>query len=75
MFEPREVAVDMRSLAVWARKSICKKSLTDWLKPYIRGNTIVVDGLKLPTGQFVLEIQIADKDGERTSQKLRVSVQ
>lgn len=74
-FEPREAAVDMYSLAVWARKGIFKRSLTDWLKPYIRGNTIVADEVKLPRGEFVLEIQIADRGGEQTSQKLRVIVQ
>ena len=74
VFEPREVAVDMRSLSVWARKGIFKKSLTEWLKPYIRGNAIVAEGIALPIGQFVLEIQIADKVGQHTSQKFRVAV-
>ena len=75
VFEPREAPVDMYSLTVWAHKGIFKKSLTDWLKPYIHGNAIIVDGIKLPQGEFVLEIQIADRGGEQASQKFRVFVQ
>jgi len=75
VFEPREAPVDMYSLTVWARKGVFKKSVTDWLKPYIRGNAIIVDGIKLPEGEFVLEVQIADKGGEQASQKFRVFVQ
>lgn len=75
VFEPRQAAVDMRSLTVWARKGIFKKSLTDWLQPYIRGNAVVVNGAELPKGEFVLEVQIADRGGELTSKRFRVSVQ
>jgi hypothetical protein len=75
VFEPREAPVNMYSLTVLARKGIFKKSLTNLLKPYIRGNAIIVDGIKLPQGKFVLEVQIADRDGEQTSQQFHVFVQ
>jgi hypothetical protein len=74
VFEANGAEVDMTSLAVTARKGIFSKSLTDLLKPYVRGTSLQVDGVAIPSGRFLIEIAIADKTGVRTAETYRLEV-
>jgi hypothetical protein len=67
MFEPRQAPVRMDSLNVEARKGFFSKSLTDLLRPYIRGDWIEVTNLEIPSGRFVLDVSIADTNGNTTA--------
>jgi hypothetical protein len=64
----------MTSLQVKARKGIFKKSLTERLQPYIQGTSIVAQKVKMPSGQFIIEIDIADQEGARTFQRYYLQV-
>ncbi len=48
VFKQRTAPVDMNSLDVEARKGWFSKSLTDMVRPYVKGNTLDVPGLKSP---------------------------
>jgi hypothetical protein len=74
VFEPNRAPVNMNSLEVQARKGIIKISLTDRLKPYIQGTTIQAPNLQIPSGKFLIEIDIADVQGERTLRKYYLQV-
>jgi hypothetical protein len=74
LFEPNPAPVDMSSLQVRARKGFFKKSLTQFLKPYIRGTMIEARNLQFPSGKFMIEIDIADRDGQSTSQSYYLHV-
>jgi hypothetical protein len=74
VFEPNLAPVNMDSLEVKAKKGIFKVSLTERLKPYIQGTTIQAANLQLPTGRFLIEIDIADQKGERTSREYYLKV-
>ncbi len=55
-FESQRAPVDMDSLQVWARKGFFKKSVTHRFRPYIRGNALVAEDLKLSVGRFVIRV-------------------
>jgi hypothetical protein len=74
VFKPNRAPVNMDSLEVQARKGIFKISLTDRLKPYIQGTTIQAPNLEIPSGKFLIEIGIADVQGERTFRKYYLQV-
>ncbi len=74
IFEPNQAPIDMGSLKVKARKGFFKKSLTRFLKPYIRGTSIEAQNLKFPSGKFMIVIDIADKAGQSTSQSYYLHV-
>ena len=73
-FEETGAPVDMGSLEVNARKGFFSKSLTGLLKPYVQGTTLKVEELEVPTGNFLVEIQIADTKGSQTSESYRLQV-
>lgn len=73
-FEKNHAAVDMDSLQVKAKKGVFSKSLTERLKPYVRGETLDVNNAKIPAGKFQIEITIADVKGQRTSKSYRFIV-
>ncbi len=74
VFEENQSPINMASLEVKARKGIFKKSLTKRLKPYIQGTSIVAQGVKMPAGKFIIEIEIADQTGARTSKRYYLTV-
>lgn len=74
IFEPNQAPVNMDSLEVRARKSFIKMALTNRLKPYIHGTTIQAPNLQIPSGKFLIEIDIADEQGERTLKKYYLQV-
>jgi hypothetical protein len=59
--------VDMESLEVKAKKGLFYKSLTDKLKPYIKGTTIEASDVEIPEGRFLIEISVADSNGNATT--------
>jgi hypothetical protein len=67
IFEPGQAPVQMDSLHVEARKGLFSKSLTDLLRPYIRGDRIEVTNLEIPSGRFMLNVSIADTNGNTTA--------
>lgn len=73
-FESTSAPVDMGSLAVTARKGIFSKSLTDLLRPYVKGTSVAVDGVAIPAGKFLVEIAIADERGAQTVETFRLQV-
>ena len=73
-FEENRAPVDMDSLEIRARKGIFSKSLTDRLKPYLRGTAIEAEAVNVPEGRFLIQIEIADKTGEKTVETYRLEV-
>lgn len=69
LFEDGLSPVDMESLKVKARKGWFSKSLTKRLKPYLQGNSIRAEKVKIPSGRFKLEIKIADTSGTEVLQE------
>jgi hypothetical protein len=66
LFKDSQSPVDMTSLDIKAKKGIFSKSLTDRLKPYIRGTALEAKSVEIPEGKFRIEISIADKSGMKT---------
>lgn len=75
MFRGRDAAVDMSTLEVRGRKGIFSLSLSDRLRPYVKGESLVADGLAIPEGRFELEISIRDVAGRKTVESFRVQVE
>jgi hypothetical protein len=73
-FEPTRAPVDMESLEVRAKKAIFSVSLTDRLKPYLRGTNLEATGVNVPEGRFLIQIEIADKSGQKTVETYRLEV-
>ncbi len=74
VFEENRGPIDMESLQVKARKGIFSKSLTDMLRPYIQGTALQVKEVKIPEGNFLIEIEIADRTGAKTVGTYRLAV-
>jgi hypothetical protein len=74
LFQPRSLPVDMNSLDIEARKGFFSKSLTDMLKPYVHGTSLQVQNAQIPQGKFLLEISIADQEGDTTTQSYRLEI-
>lgn len=69
LFKDGVSAVDMASLNIKARKGWFSKNLTDRLKPYLLGQTILANDIEIPAGRFKLEISIADTGGNESIQE------
>src|SRR5262249_22555258 len=74
VFEPNRAPVDMDSLDVRARKGPFAVSLTSRLKPYVQGTSLQADGVSVPEGRFVVQIEILDRSGARTIETYRLDV-
>ena len=74
-FLKTQAEVDMSSLDVEAKKGLFSVSLTDRLKPYIHGNKLEANEIKIPPGQFTVIIRIADRVGTSTEKAYRFLVQ
>lgn len=68
-FEDGVSAVDMDSLNIKARKGWFSKNLTERLAPYLEGNSLKAENVKIPTGRFKLEIKISDVSGHESIQE------
>jgi len=66
--------VDMQSLEVKGKKGMFSKSLTQTLRPFIKGTRIDGEQIKIPKGEFHIEISIADKNGNQTVENYLVKV-
>jgi hypothetical protein len=73
-FQETRAPIDMESLEISARKGLFSKSLTDRLKPYLHGTAIEAEAVNVPEGRFLIQIEIADKTGERTVETYRLEV-
>jgi len=73
-FLQTQAEVDMNSLDVEAKKGLFSVSLTDRLKPYIHGNKLEANEIKIPAGQFTVIIRIADRVGTFTEKAYRFLV-
>jgi len=73
-FEETGAPVDMGSLEVRAKKGFFSVSLTDRLKPYLRGATLEATAIKIPEGRFLIQVEIADRSGGRTVDTFRLEV-
>ena len=74
-FLKTQAEVDMNSLDVEAKKGLFSVSLTDRLKPYIHGNKLEANKIKIPPGQFTVIIRIADRIGTFTEKAYLFLVQ
>ena len=73
-FEQNVAPVNMDSLEIKARKGLFSMSLTPRLKPYISGSSLEAQGLTIPEGKFLIQIEIEDTAGARTVQSYRLEV-
>jgi hypothetical protein len=65
-FEENRAPVDMNSLQIAAKKWLLTVSLTSRLRPYIQGTSLQANGVEVPAGLFVIQIEIADVAGAKT---------
>jgi hypothetical protein len=66
VFEAHRAAVNMDSLQITAKKGLFSKSLTARLRPYIQGTSLQAKAVTIPTGRFLIQIEIADDHGVKT---------
>ena len=66
-FVETSAPVDMESLEVKVKKGWFSKSLTDKLKPYVKGTTIEANDLEVPEGRYLIEFYVADSNGAETT--------
>ena len=66
LFEENRAPVDMNSLQIDAKKWLFTLSLTARLKPYIQGTSLQANGVQVPEGSFIIQIEIADVAGAKT---------
>ena len=73
-FEQNRAPVNMDSLDVKARKGPFSVSLTPRLKPFVQGTSLQAESVSVPEGRFVIQIEIADTQGTRTTETYRLEV-
>jgi hypothetical protein len=73
-FEALHAPVNMDSLQVTAKKGWFTKSLTDRLTPFVEGTQLAATGVKIPRGQFLIQIAIADQQGTERVETYRLTV-
>ncbi|MBF0481772.1 MAG: hypothetical protein HQK81_13570 [Desulfovibrionaceae bacterium] len=66
--------VAMETLEIKGKKGFFSLSLTDKVRPFIRGSRIEARGLTIPEGKFALEVSVADVDGARTVEVFKIEV-
>jgi hypothetical protein len=68
--------VKLETLEVCAAAWGFQRCFTDKLKPYLNANTNTLDvpNLEIPTGKYVIEIRIADAQGQETVADYKVAV-
>jgi hypothetical protein len=73
-FEQNRAPVDMESLEVRARKGILAVSLTPRLKPFVKGTMLESETVSVPEGRYLVQIDIVDVAGARTTESYRLEV-
>jgi hypothetical protein len=73
-FEQNRAPVDMESLDVRAKKGLLAVSLTPRLKPFVKGTRLESETVSIPEGRFLVQIEIVDVAGARTSESYRLDV-
>jgi len=68
--------VKLQTLEVCGKAWGFQRCFTDKLKPYLNANTNVLDvpNLDIPTGKYIIEIRIADDEGQETVAYYKVAV-
>jgi hypothetical protein len=68
--------VKLETLEVCGKAWGFQRCFTDKLKPYLNANTNSLDvpNLDIPTGKYVIEIRIADEQGQETVADYKVAV-
>lgn len=74
VFEENHTPVDMDSLQITAKKGIFSTSFTARLKPYIQGTSLQAKAVQIPAGRFLIQIEIADRQGTKTTETYRLMV-
>jgi len=74
LFQQNGAPVDMASLEITAKKGFLKRDLTERIRPYIQGTSVVATDLQVPKGKFKIQIIIADIKGNQTSTEYRLKV-
>lgn len=73
-FEQNRAPVDMESLDVRAKKGLLAVSLTPRLKPFVKGTRLESETVSIPEGRFLVQIEIVDVAGARTTESYRLDV-
>lgn len=73
-FQENQAPVDMSTLKIWAKKGLFKKSLTELLKPYMKGTVLRAESVNIPEGRFQIGFEIADERGRKTIGEYRLEV-
>lgn len=74
LFEPREnVPVDLGTLKVVVQKMF-DIDITERVTPYASPQGISIDDAKVPSGEHLIEISVADVQGRRTTQLVKLSI-
>jgi len=74
LFKEKSSPVAMDSINILAKKGMFKKNLTDRLKKYISGEKIDARELMLPSGKFLIIVEISDSSGRKTVEEYRLQV-
>lgn len=61
--------VDMETLNIKAKKGWFSKNLTKRLQPYLHGQSLKAENVKIPSGRFKLEIKVSDHKGNESLQE------
>jgi hypothetical protein len=73
-FEPRDnVPVDAKSLKVVVQKMF-DIDITDRVRPYLKPDGIYIDEAKVPSGEHVIEITLADEKGRKSTETLKLTI-
>jgi hypothetical protein len=73
-FEPRDnVPVDARSLKVVVQKMF-DIDITDRVRPYLKPDGIYIDEAKVPSGEHVVEITLADEKGRKSTETMKLTI-
>lgn len=75
-FMAHEAPVKLQTLEICGKAWGVERCFTDKLKPYLNARTNMLDvpTLEIPTGKYVIEIRIADKQGQMTVADYKVAV-
>jgi hypothetical protein len=75
-FMENRAPVKLETLEMCGKAWGFQRCFTDKLKPYLNANTNILDvpNLDIPTGKYVIEIRIADEQGQETVAYYKIAV-
>ena len=65
-FSQNQAPVDMDSLTVKFRGKFLRGDITKRLAPYVQGNSIKAEDIKIPGGDYILVVSVADQQKNET---------